>query len=82
MRRSKVTADIYTQATTDTKREAHNKSRETGGALRNPIYGPISVPVVHAIDLFANLEVLDIFADRRDDCRKFMPWHRSRARCS
>jgi hypothetical protein len=44
--------------------------------------GSISEPVVHAIDLVANLEVLNIFADRRDDPRKFVRWHRAQARCS
>ena len=35
--------------------------------------GPVSEPVGDAIDLVANLEVLEIFADRRDDSRKFAP---------
>jgi hypothetical protein len=29
-------------------------------------------PIVHAIDLVANLEVLDIFADRGDDSRPLL----------
>ena len=39
--------------------------------------GPVSEPVAHAIDLVANLEVLDIVADRRDDFRKSVPWYRA-----
>ena len=41
--------------------------------------GPVSEPVVHAIDLVANLEVLEIFVDRRDDSRKFAPSFRADA---
>src|SRR6266481_787043 len=39
--------------------------------------GPVNEPVAHAIDLVANIEVLDIVADRRDDSRKFVPWYRA-----
>jgi hypothetical protein len=44
--------------------------------------GSINESVVHAIDLVANLEVLDMFADRRDNSRKFVPWYGAHARCS
>src|SRR4030095_9032021 len=36
--------------------------------------GPTGEQVVHAIDLVAHLEALDIFADRRDEPLKFVPW--------